>query len=650
MKIIRLSTAHFKALGKYTLDTHGKDVTIEGQNGLGKTSVFDAAMWVLTDKDSLGQSPGHGFKIKPLNAAGEVAKHKLDYEAELVIEHDGREIALRKVYKEVWGDPRKEGVEKLLKHETNRFIDSVPTDERPYNDFIASICDPKRLLILSRPTYFNELPDAPGSPGWQQRRNMLVSAFGDVTDAEVMGASKKFKPLVDELKGKTVDDFKKVLTSSRKDIVKGRQDIPGRIDELSRGLDGADGVGGAAPESSTQSLRDRLKELNINRASILAGGQAGELTKRLRELEAEGQAIYSRLRQKAEEEAHEAQKTLRQANFVLDGEKQKATRLHYEIEQDKVALAGLDKDLASLRADFTYISNNNPVIDEACPTCGQGFPLDKIQELQEAWNLNKAKSLEDNRERGKACKAKADQMREKINRKLSEIGDMTTTIEELTRQRDGADQVAQMPKDLPMLSSPEYKANDEKQFAVKAAIAEAATSTDTTAIDEEIAECELEIKAQDEAKARVQAQAEARERITELEAQEKAMGAEIEAIDKMLFLIEEFTKAKVAMLDDKINSHFEKVRFKLSETQINEGIAPCCICTMNGTPWTSLSTGERIIAGLDVICTLSKAWGLTIPVFVDNSESVTMELKAPGQLIALRAVEGLKKLTVKVVE
>ena len=100
------------------------------------------------------------------------------------------------------------------------------------------------------------------------------------------------------------------------------------------------------------------------------------------------------------------------------------------------------------------------------------------------------------------------------------------------------------------------------------------------------------------------------------------------------------------MLDERINGQFDLVKWKLSEVQINEGIKDVCVCTMNGTPWPALSTGEKIVAGLDIVRTLSKAWGITVPCFVDNAESCTMPLVAPGQLIALRAVEGVKDLTV----
>ena len=91
----------------------------------------------------------------------------------------------------------------------------------------------------------------------------------------------------------------------------------------------------------------------------------------------------------------------------------------------------------------------------------------------------------------------------------------------------------------------------------------------------------------------------------------------------MIDLTESFIRAKMNMISEKINEKFKVVRFSLFENQINGGLKETCECTVNGVPYSSLNNGHRIIAGLDIIRSLSELYGVSAPVFTDNSESIS---------------------------
>lgn len=659
MKLITAKLTQFKGIKSFTLDAQGKDCVIEGANGLGKTTIADAYLFALVGKDSLGQAPGTGgFEIKTLAKDGSVLKHGVDHEVELVVDVDGTHLSFRKVYKEQWTTRRGSADKEFTGHIVEHYIDGVPKSKGEYDSFVASICDPKKLLILSQPRYFNELPDdSKLGAGWIQRRKVLIDAFGDVSDSDVMGSAKKFKPLVDAMKARTVDDFKKVLAVDKKKAVDARKEIPGRIDELNRQLTSAPApmspssslVTPLAPQQdgTLPSLRARLKELNERRAQIQAGGHAGEMTKRLRELEAEGQAIYNRLRAAAEEEAHEAAKTLRQANFVLEGEKQSLEKVKREKQSENAVILTDEQSLTNLREEFAKISAKTLDLSRAvasiCPACKQPVPEDALEAAHaaalEEFNQRKSALLEENRKCGKDIKQRCDHYKTLAVEHDEEITRLMASIADLTKQRDEAQELAN--DALPVLSltlNPEYQVNFTHQETLKARIAAAAQNDggELYAVDMEIGECETEIEACDKAEARAAAQDDARKRIKDLEGQEKTLGAEIESIDKLLFLIEEFTKAKVVMLDDKINAKFSLVKWKLSEIQINEGVKDCCVCTVAGVPEPSLNHAMRIQAGIEIINVLSDAWGIQVPVWIDGAESINDIPPTRGQQIALR--------------
>ena len=68
MKLINLRLRNFKGIKDLSLEIDGKDLNVYGENGTGKTTIFDAFMWLLFDKDSQNSSQ---FNVKPLDILGE---------------------------------------------------------------------------------------------------------------------------------------------------------------------------------------------------------------------------------------------------------------------------------------------------------------------------------------------------------------------------------------------------------------------------------------------------------------------------------------------------------------------------------------------------------------------------------------------------
>ena len=156
----------------------------------------------------------------------------------------------------------------------------------------------------------------------------------------------------------------------------------------------------------------------------------------------------------------------------------------------------------------------------------------------------------------------------------------------------------------------------------------------------EIAEITGKIAAADNSKVK--------ERIAELEAEQKEVGQKIAEQEQMIDLVEDFIRAKMKMISEKINGMFKLVSFKLFDNQINGGLKETCECTVNGVPLSSLNNGHRIVAGLDIIQSLSSLYGVSCPIFVDDAESIN-DFNVPemdSQMICL-AVTDDKELKVE---
>jgi hypothetical protein len=103
----------------------------------------------------------------------------------------------------------------------------------------------------------------------------------------------------------------------------------------------------------------------------------------------------------------------------------------------------------------------------------------------------------------------------------------------------------------------------------------------------------------------------------------------------------------VDLLDEKINSRFEFARFKLFEVQINQGLKDCCVTTYNSVPYGSLNNARKVQIGLDIIKTLSEHYGIDMPCFLDNRESIVRIPEMKCQIISLYVSEQDKKLRIQ---
>ena len=136
----------------------------------------------------------------------------------------------------------------------------------------------------------------------------------------------------------------------------------------------------------------------------------------------------------------------------------------------------------------------------------------------------------------------------------------------------------------------------------------------------------------------------AKERMEALRQEARESGQQLEELDKLLFLCDEFSRCKVRYIEDQINGRFRLVRWKLFQEQVNGGLADCCEATVDGVPYRSMNNGSRVNAGLDVIRTLSEHYGMRVPLFIDNAESVTGLLPVGSQTVRLVVSAGDKEL------
>lgn len=651
MKIIlnQLKLQNFKGIKSFTFNPECKNADIYGDNGTGKTTLYDAMLWLLFDKDSQNRKD---FSIKPYDANGNEV-HMIESVVEASFFVEDRPLVLRKMFAEKWTKKRGEAEKEFTGHETSYWIDDVPVKKIEYQSKINSLINEELFKLLTNPMYFMTLK-------WQDRRDMLLEIAGGLSDGDIMQSSPEFSRLPGILAGKSIEDYKKILNERIKKLNKEIEEIPLRIDELTKTL----------PQTHNYPLIEA--ELEI-------------LNKKLLETEQELTGY-----QKREEIQQRKQQQLFKLRNELDMLKRKLVE---DANKEKMELASkksaLERQLFKLQSDNDFYANqinsNNEILkfhiekrqqlltewknlraavfvmpeeNFVCPTCGQPLPeeskLEKIAELKASFELSKARNIEKNMQEGYQVKtliekyesdnALLQQKIESNNKAIAEISTQISTID------------SAMPQGTVSIDD----VFDPKCVALEAQIKDLQTELEKPVDDRtaELIQTKRELQGKiDTAKQKLFSKTVAEntnKRIDELKEEEKKLAKQISELEGQKFLIEKFIRAKVDILTDSINSKFRHVRWKLFDTQINGGLQECCEALVNtNSCWVPYSTNAnnagRINAGMDIINTLSNHYGVYAPVFVDNAESVTKLTDMDTQVIRLVVSEADKALRVECV-
>lgn len=633
MKLTKLELLNFKGLKSFAINLNG-DVVIRGDNATGKTTVFDALCWLLFGKDSLDRAD---FEIKTLDGGEPI--HKVNHEVTGTFTLDeGGTVELKRVYREKYSSPRGGDVT-LTGHTTDYFVDGVPKKEKEYKEIVSSLIDESIFKLITNPLYFNE------TYSWQNRRKLLLEICGDIDDISVINSRDDLRRLAELLEGRTVDDHRKVVAAKKAAINKELDMIPVRIDEAMRNK----------PEIASdkaklirdiETLSAGIGEVEKQKAIIQNGFSSTEKESKIRDinrqLEVQRSKVlsdYHKQKQRLRDEYEASLTKLKIVEVDRDRCADRRDELNKEIERES-------KRIATLQSEFDTF-NAQQFNKESCPTCGQALPADKQAVLEAEFNTNKSKKLEEWKgliESAVKLKANYEEQQEIM---VSKIDSLTT---EASQYNDAYN-----------VKFKEYEAYSEPNVEDDPFYADLKTQLFLLEVDdepdaeaEELVKLDEELSSMKSKKAGLETELnkfklidDINHRILELETQQQKLVAEKNALDEASFLMDEFIKAKVNMLEENINSRFKLARFKMFNVMLNGNVEECCETTYKGVPYRSMNNAARINVGLDIINALTSYYKVNAPVFIDNAEAVTEFVPVNSQTIKLIVDESEPQLVVK---
>lgn len=637
IRLKNLVLKNFKGIKNLTLD-FDKTTNIYGDNGTGKTSVFDAFTWLLFDKDSQDRVVGDkesNFQIKTYDKTGAIL-HGLEHSVTGYMNVDGKELILSKIYKEKWTKKKGEAERQLTGHETLYYINEVPAKQSEYKAKINSIIDESLFKLISNPTYFST------NLKWQDRRKTILDIIGDIDWDDVITYNPELKSLVPALNDTDVDTLKKTIAAKKRKLNDDIKSIPFRVDECNNSIVDTNfkvlQSRKTLIESSIKSLEEQLIDNSkINDKYLKEKNRVYDLKDKLKSIEYKAKSDAQLPLKNLYEDLSVCEKKISKNESITN-------RLKNNIQNMGSDAASIDKQLQEMRDKWNLINQKTLIIPEdefICPTCRRTFEAADIeakkQEFQENFNQSKSKELAEINSIGKAKKSKMEEIKLELDKSNQDLEIYNSKLGELYNTKtDLQEKINNFNPEVNLESNEEYQQIKKQISEIETKLAD---PIDKGSIIKDIKErksnMEHDLEKINHDLGLEEQNEKLKARINELQEQEKNLAQQIAELEGENFLCDEFIRTKVELLENSINQKFKFVSFKLFNTLVNGAVEECCEALIKGVPFSNANKASQINAGLDIINALCNHYEVEAPIFIDNRESINEIIDMNSQIVNL---------------
>jgi len=644
IKLNYLEIENFKGIKHFRLDLGGESAIIQGKNGTGKTTIADAFYWLMTDQDSNLQTKFNALELD--NTGITIDQQDATVTAEIFVGSKSiRSIRLTKSYRQKWTIKRGHAQAEMTGHTTEYFFDRVPVSRKKYLEGIAGLVDPELFRLLSDPIHFC------GRMKPEARRTILIDLAGRIDDDAIIAADASLATLPDILGDHTPDEAKAILLADRKKADEQLKQLPNRIDELQKMKPDLAGLNEAELQEKVKGLNEQIQDKKREILAINSGLSIDEARKQLAFAETELVIAERKIRDEMNAQLDNLISSKRQANDAWEG-------IISELEKVQKRIASIDVELqenadnrAELLDEWKRINAGKINLESTCYACGQALSQDQLAGQVEKFNANKAEKLRRINDSGHALRQLADNMTREKDRAQALFMQFSDQSEKQKTVMQSIDADIKTYQNKIETTIGEQTAKLREQIAA----AREQIQKSMSDIGPEIEACEEALSGFEMEKGRAESKLldftqleKIERRIAERRQDLKEAAAAYEDIERQLYILELYSRKRSEYIEENVSQQFQITKWKLFEMQINGGIREVCEPTYQGVPYSSdLNTGAKINIGLDCIKTLSAHYGASLPVFIDNAESITdWQVDLEQQTIRLVAMPNKKELEV----
>ena len=646
----------------------GQKTRVSGKNGSGKSTVMNAVMEVLTGKNADGTQADN---VRPIVDGQEV--EGVDVERTVVLDVDGKETEIKKITKQ-----KRERVEGVMQYvpgsNVNSYaVDGISFNQKKLDEFISeNICPPETLLACCNPNAFLSLKSTTDMRAFLEKMagfdlNEYIRSLGaefaeveEITKGHPIEQVQKTlnKQLTDQKKsttkaetewkyekGKAVDSGEDDVTRLTEQKVRYENQIA-ILDEQEKSLDDVM----AAYDQKSKDILD----LKFEQSEVVRKSNEG-LVQRRKNIDSE---IFS-----LEQDKKSAENSLRMAEMDL-------RHANMDVERHTAEIKKAQEDWKTY-SEREYPEENFERIkaeqfDEnslICPTCGQDLPKEQAEKLRTDFEQKKEKRIKDEEgiktafyeakdkklteitESGNKAAAdlkEAKKAQAEAERKVTELKQKITSLAMEIQQKQA--EHSKLPESVDLSDNAEYQKITAEIEQAEAALREMNNGSQQrreiaekrNGFIRECAKIDAEIN-------NIQRKKQAHEEEVEKLYQAFRDSSQKEAdIQRKKDILKNFSIKKNERIAEMINPYFEEFQFNfLSYTQNND---PVEVCEMlrNGVEYRNLNYSDQLICKVDLLCGFQKIQGVSLPIFIDNAESINVSRRpvTNRQMVFLEVTDG----------
>lgn len=610
IKLLKIIVENFMCYAHEEFDFF--DLTkIAAMNGKGKSSIATAYNWCLFNCD-------YELKDNPVvrREVGGKPVDDMDTSSTLVLDVDGKEVIMKKAQKRTYS---KDG--SSYKDDNKYFINDVPKTLKDFNAYLG--VDMNVFKMCSNVNAFlNQKP--------ADMREYLFDLVEDVSDIDVARQQTELAELVPLLGKYAAEELLAMNKATKTKITKDLPILDGQIKEKERDIQLKQAIDTSDLELQKNSLKEQIADCVAKQTDNdklmseydKASADIINLKFELNDMGRKANEENFKQRRRIDDEIVDVKRKIDEISRGIE-------TANDEIEKANAVIGRYALELQEARGTWTKLHEMQfDENEKICQMCGQELPADKVELLIKNFESKKASALESEAERGNKIKFLLDSEREYVTKLNEEIATHESEKKEQeAKLKDLESRLAALPVEIDVTGTDEYKALEqqiaEKEEAMHKAndisAVKAELKSQETDLRQQLSICENQIAKSDTA-ADEQRLEELKK--TRLDSEQNKANAE-----RILALLEELDKAKNKTLSEAINSHFELVEWQLFELAKNGNYKSVCIPKIDGKSilTTVSNKGNRILGRVDICKSIQKISGISCPIFLDDSESLSTD-------------------------
>ena len=652
-----LTLENFKGEHSRTTTFNADITTIAGANGLGKSRHFDAFLWLLFGKDKENRAD---YEIKTHDASGNTLP-EIDVVVTGVLVVGNETIKLTRKLVENWVTPKMSKERVFKGNETRCFWNDVPVTVTDYKTRVNNIIDETIFKMVTNPLFF-------ASMDWKTQREQLFAMAGRVDDADIAGENADFRALLEKMNGKSFDDYKAEIRANKTNLRKELNEIQPRIDQTERMK--PETCDWKALAKDLETVNAEIAELDskiaeYHRATTDKIAAASTRYEEIKQLRADLFDCASRMDKIVNDAVMAERKRVNDLNKVvndmsmeldnrksaIDYREKRILTAGVQISAIEAQITKLSKEIEDKRAEWFDVNGMQyNTADDICPTCGQPIPDDMKNASRAKFAENKRMRLDAITADGKRTGERVNALKAELDSHNAQVATWRTELDELHTDAAGleekiasfkmTEESAIDPNTLPEWVNAKRVYD---QLSDKIADAEKNNGTiDNSELDAKIEDCKTKksekVGFRDAIMTKLNNRTiieRADKEIAALEESGRKLAQEIADVERDEYIIGQFTKAKVDLVESRVSKLFTIVKFKMFNYTIDGNAIETCVAMVNGVPFPTANTASQINAGLDIINALCDYYDVTAPIFIDHRESVNTLIPTQSQIINL---------------